>query len=406
MFTFHLVATDGAARSGRVTTPHGIIETPAYLPVATQASVHALSSEELHQAGVQALIANTYHLHLRPGEDLIEDLGGLHGFMNWNKPLVTDSGGFQVFSLGAAKEHGSGKVASFFAERQDITNHTPNINPSLVAIDEDGVDFVSYIDGSRRRFTPEAVVEIQRKLGADITLVLDECTSPLHDYDYTRASLERTHRWAIRALDAFQRLPHNNQALWGIVQGGRYHNLREESAAYLAQLPFDGYALGGALGSNKDDLRDVVAWTTPVLPPEKPRHLLGMGEVEDIFEGAARGVDLFDCIIPTLLARTGTLLIKSWPRFRTHILNACFKNDSRPIEEGCGCPTCSDYSRAYLRHLFLAQEPLGARLAAFHNIYFIESLMEKIRTAIKTKRFAALRREWLKKPVDYVTLLP
>ena len=391
MFSFQIDATDGLARTGTLSTPHGDIATPAYLPVATQASVRALSSEDLHRLGVQALIANTYHLHLRPGEDLIDDLGGLHRFMNWNKPMVTDSGGFQVFSLGAAKEHGIGKVASPTAQGKQNAG-----SRRFVSLDEDGVDFSSHLDGSQRRFTPETVIEIQRKLGADIILALDECTSPFHDYDYTKASVDRTHRWAVRSLEAFQKSFHNQrQALWGIVQGGQYQRLREESAAFLSQLPFHGYSVGGALGSNKDDVRNVLAWTTPALPPERPRHLLGMGEVEDILEGVALGIDLFDCIVPTLLARTGTYLAKTQPRFRIHIRNARFKDDDRPIEEHCTCPTCSAYSRAYLRHLFLAKEPLGMHLASVHNVFFIESLLNEIRDGIRRNEFDAVRKTWL-----------
>jgi queuine tRNA-ribosyltransferase/7-cyano-7-deazaguanine tRNA-ribosyltransferase len=294
--------------------------------------------------------------------------------------------------LGAAKKHGIGKVASGEGNRNQKANARP-----FVSLDDEGVDFYSHFDGSRRRFTPESVIHIQRKLGADIMLVLDECTSPQHDYEYTKTSVERTHRWAVRSLDAFRNNEYQrDQALWGIVQGGQYRDLREKSAAFLAQLPFDGYSLGGALGSNKDDVRNVLAWTTPLLPWGKPKHLLGMGEVEDIFAGVVHGVDLFDCIVPTLLARTGTLLVKRQPRFRIHIRNTRFQEDSRPAEDRCSCPTCAAYSRAYLRHLFLAQEPLGVHLAAVHNVFFIESLMTEIRQAIRAQRFDALRMEWMK----------
>ncbi|MFQ6117349.1 MAG: tRNA guanosine(34) transglycosylase Tgt [Candidatus Bipolaricaulia bacterium] len=394
-FTFEITARDGEARAGRLTTPHGLIETPSFVAVGTQATVKAVSPEELQEIGIQIIIANTYHLHLRPGEDLIEKMGGLHRFMHWDGPLMTDSGGFQVFSLGAGKEQGVGKIAPIFPEEGDRGGHFKPKGRPLVAIDEEGVEFISYLDGSRHRFTPEGVIEIERKLGADIVLVLDECTSPLHDYDYTKRAMERTHRWASRALEEFKRTDDGGQALFGIVQGGAYRDLREESARFISGLDFDGYAIGGSLGKSKREMHRVLEWAVPLLPENRPRHLLGIGEVEDIFAAVERGIDLFDCVAPTRMARNGTLFVKDSERFRMHIRGAQYREDPRLIEERCNCSTCRNYSRAYLRHLFEAKEILAMRLATIHNLYFLESLMRQIRAAIAEGRFAELRREWL-----------
>jgi queuine tRNA-ribosyltransferase/7-cyano-7-deazaguanine tRNA-ribosyltransferase len=394
-FEFKIIARDGEARAGRLKTPHGSIETPSFVAVGTQATVKAVSPEELKEIGIQVIIANTYHLHLQPGEDLIERMGGLHRFMNWDGPLMTDSGGFQVFSLGAGKEHGVGKIAPIFPEERDRGGHLKAKGKPLVEVDEEGVEFISYLDGSRHQFTPEGVIEIERRLGADIILVLDECTSPLHDYDYTKAAMERTHRWARRALEEFKRTGDGKQALFGIVQGGAYRDLREESAKFISSLDFDGYAIGGSLGKSKQEMHQVLEWAVPLLPEDKPRHLLGIGEVEDIFAAVERGIDLFDCVAPTRMARNGTLFTREGERFRMHIRNAKYKEDPRPIEEGCGCYTCRHYSRAYLRHLFEAKEILAMRLATIHNLYFLESLMRQIRAAIEEGHFAELKGEWL-----------
>ena len=309
---------------------------------------------------------------------------------------MTDSGGFQIFSLGAGKEHGVGKIASIFPQDIDPGRHlSSKKGKPLVKVDEDGVEFISYLDGSLHRFTPERVIEIEQKFGSDIILVLDECTSPLHDYHYTREAMERTHRWAVRALEEFQRTSDKGQALFGIVQGGAYQDLREESASFIAAQNFDGYAIGGSLGRSKEEMYRVLEWTTPLLPQDKPRHLLGIGEIEDIFEVVKRGVDLFDCVLPTRIARTGTLFAKEAERFRIHILNAQFKDDPRPIEESCNCYTCRNHSRGYLRHLFMARELLAIRLATIHNLHFLESLMRQIRSAIKEGGFSELMKEWL-----------
>lgn len=395
MFSFQTIAQDGKARAGRLMTPHGFIDTPSFVPVGTQAAVKAMSSEDLRSVKSQAIIANTYHLHLQPGEDLIEKLGGLHKFMDWDCPLMTDSGGFQIFSQGAAKEHNVGKIASIFPEEQDRGRHlSSKKGKPLVKVGEDGVEFVSYLDGSRHFFTPEKVVEIGRKLGADIMLVLDECTSPLHDYEYTRLAMERTHRWALRSLDMFRRSSGKSQALFGIVQGGAHRDLREKSASFISDKDFQGFAIGGSLGRSKNDMHNVLKWTVPILPGHKPRHLLGIGEIDDIFEIVEHGMDLFDCIAPTRMARTGTLFNRSAARSRIHILNARFRHDPGPIEKECDCYTCKNYSRAYLRHLFTAGELLAINLAAIHNLHFMETLMSRIRYAIKQGKLGVLKKEW------------
>ena len=395
MISFTVSAKDKSARVGKIITPHGPIETPAFVHVGTQATVRAVSSRELNKLGSRVIITNAYHLHLQPGEDLVAEMGGLHSFMGWEGPLMTDSGGFQIFSLGAAREHGVGKVASVFPGERDRGGHFASKKKKpLVRIDEEGVEFTSYLDGAIHCFTPEGVVDMGRKFGSDIILPLDECTSPLHDYPYTRAAMERTHRWALRALEKLHSTPGNGQGLLGIIQGGAYRDLREESAGFIANQSFDGFAIGGSLGKSKEDMCHVLDWTTPFLPEDKPRHLLGIGEIYDIFQVVKRGIDLMDCVLPTRLARTGTLFAKDTEGFRMHILNARFRDDPRPIEEGCGCPTCCNHSRAYLRHLFTAKEPLAEHLAAIHNLHFIESLMKQIRSAIKEGELEGLAAEW------------
>jgi len=394
-FSFEVLATDGNARAGRLTTPHGVIETPSFVPVGTLGTVRGVCAEDLEAIGVQAVIANAYHLHLQPGEALIDHMGGLHGFMGWQGALMTDSGGFQIFSLGAAKEHGVGKMASIFSDGADPgARLRAKKKPRLVEIHEEGADFISFLDGSRHRFTPESVVALQRKLGADIMLILDECTSPLHDYAYTREAMERTHRWAVRALEAHGGHSQEAQALFGIVQGGAFQDLRERSAAFLAKQDFDGYAIGGSLGQSKQDMYRVLEWTVPLLPQDRPRHLLGIGKVEDIFEVVTRGIDLFDCIAPTRMAETGTVFSRGGNRYAMHLLNAGYREDPRPIEDRCGCKTCKLYSRAFIRHLFSAGEATAMRLATIHNLFFLENMMKDIREAIKEGQLEALRREW------------
>jgi queuine tRNA-ribosyltransferase len=395
LFSFEIVAGDEKARAGRMTTSHGVVETPAFVPVATQATVRAVSGDDLEQIGTQVIIANAYHLHLIPGEEVIRKMGGLHRFIGWPKPVITDSGGFQIFSLGAAKEHGVGKIASIFPQDRDRGGHFGSKRRKrLVKIDEGGVDFISYLDGSKHRFTPESVTQLEGKLGADIILILDECTSPLHDYAYTRAAMERTHRWAVRALEEYQKISGTDQAIFGIVQGGAYRDLRERSAEFIGSRAFHGFAIGGSLGKSKEEMYQVLEWTLPLLSHERPRHLLGIGTVEDIFDVVAQGIDLFDCVAPTRMARSGTVFVRGAEANRIHLLNAKYREDRRPIDESCSCQICKRYSKAYLRHLFAAKELTAERLATIHNLHFVEDLMRQIREAIHEKRFEALRKGW------------
>ena len=387
------------ARTGILRTAHGSVRTPAFVGVATRATIKALEPQALVELGLQIVICNTYHLHLQPGEDIVASLGGLHGFSGWDRPTMTDSGGFQVFSLGAGKQHGVGKVASIFPGENTAK---PKIRPNnpLVRLTEQGADFRSIIDGSLHSFTPESVITIERKLGADIILPLDECTSPLHDHTYTKRSMQRTHRWARRGLTAFQLLkddptfPNPHQVLYGIVQGGAYQDLRLESARIIGDMDFDGFAIGGSLGRSKQDMWNVLDWSIPLLREDAPRHLLGIGEIEDLFACVARGIDTFDCAAPTRLARNGSVFLKDAPRHRINLRNARFATDDEPIDPHCNCFTCRTHSRAYLRHLCRAGEFSFYRLATIHNLQFLIRLMLEIRDAIESERFSSLAREW------------
>jgi len=400
-FNIHHRDPCSAARTGRLTTAHGTVRTPAFAGVATQATIKAVEPQALVEHGVQILISNTYHLHLRPGENAIANLGGLHGFSGWTGPTMTDSGGFQVFSLGAGKQHGVGKVASIFPGEMRNSSSRRGGNRSLVHLTEQGADFRSIVDGSLHTFTPETVITLERKLGADIILPLDECTSPLHDYTYTKRAMERTHRWARRGLAAFRFLqsdptfPNPHQGLYGIVQGGAYRDLREESATVIGEMGFSGFAIGGSLGRSKDEMLRVLDWTIPLLPQARPRHLLGIGEIEDLFAAVRRGVDTFDCAAPTRLARNGSVFLKGAPRHRINLRNARFAQDDRPIDPTCDCFTCRHHSRAYLRHLCRAAEYSFYRLASIHNLRFLVRLMADIRSSIDAADFPALAEEWL-----------
>jgi len=361
-FTFTLEKSDTAcnARAGMMHTPHGDIPTPVFAPVGTQATVKTLSPDELVEIGATLILANTYHLYLRPGADLIARLGGLHQFMAWSGPILTDSGGFQVFSL-----------------------------ESLRRVNEEGVLFRSHIDGSEHFFSPEKAIEIQEKLGADIIMAFDECPDPM-DYDYNKSALQRTHRWAERCLQAHTR---TDQALFGILQGGIFPDLRRESARFLTSLDFAGYALGGlSVGEPKEKTWEILDITVPLLPTDKPRYLMGVGSPEDLFEGVERGIDIFDCALPTRLARNGAVFTS---RGRINLRKAEFAEDPAPIEEGCGCYTCRHFSRAYLRHLLKAGEILGLRLNTIHNLYFLLELMRRIRTAILDNSFLTLKESFL-----------
>jgi len=399
-FGFQITHESGPARVGVLTTAHGPVRTPAFVAVGTQATVKSLTPDVVAEAGTQLLFANTYHLYLRPGAELVAAHGGLHRFMAWDGPILTDSGGFQVFSLGAGVEHGVGKIGSIFpGEDPGRERRRLSAGAGMVKVDEDGAWFKSHVDGSRHRFDPETSVAVQRKLGADIVLAFDECTSPLHDEAYTRASMERTHRWARRSLEAFRGgvpLHGYDQAIYGIVQGGAFRDQREESAVEIGGMGFDGVAVGGNLGATRSDMYAILDWTLPLLPRAKPRHLLGIGDVPSILEAVARGIDTFDCVMPTRNARTGTLLARpdagGGARGHLNILNARFQADLGPIEEGCDCYTCRTFTRAYVRHLFKAGESLGPQLATIHNLRFMARLMHDIREALVGGTFAALQR--------------
>jgi queuine tRNA-ribosyltransferase len=347
MFEFELTAQTGRARAGVFRTPRGDLLTPVFAPVGTAATVKALTPAQLTELGATLVLSNTYHLYLRPGAELVRDLGGLHQFMQWPGPLLTDSGGFQVFSLSKTRK-----------------------------IDADGVTFKSHIDGSTHRFTPEKSIAIQENLGADIIMAFDECPPPL-DRDYNRLALDRTHAWAARCLAAKTR---RDQVLFGIVQGGIFPDLREESVKYLASLDFPGYAIGGlAVGESKAQMHATLEMVDPLLPVNKPRYLMGVGAPEDLINGVKRGVDIFDCVLPTRLARNAAALTRTG---RLNLKNAPYARDPRPLEDGCACYTCAHFTRAYLRHLVVSAEILGATLLTLHNVHLLLTLMREMRAAI------------------------
>lgn len=353
-FLFEIIKrdTDSGARLGRILTDHGVIHTPAFLPVGTQGTVKSLTPEELVELGVEGILGNTYHLYLRPGHETIKRLGGLHRFIHWERPILTDSGGYQVFSLARLRR-----------------------------ISEEGVAFQSHLDGSEHILTPEKVIEIQRMLGTDIAMVLDECVPYPSSYEYVKASIGRTARWAERGLRAKK---DGDPALFGIVQGGTYPDLRKESVSDLVHLGFDGYAIGGlSVGEPRPVMQEVLRQTTPLLPEDRPRYLMGVGTPQDILFATLQGVDLFDCVLPTRNARNGTLFTS---RGKISIKQARYAEDPKPVDESCRCYTCSNYSRAYLRHLYLANEILSSRLNTIHNIYYYMDWMREIRKAIQEDR--------------------
>ncbi len=401
-------------RAGVLSTPHGDILTPSFVVVGTKGTVKSVVPEQLINNGVQVTLANTYHLYLQPGDELIYSAGGLHKFMNWNGPLMTDSGGFQVFSLGVAYGKEISKVVTLtdpsllITERSSIDDGAPR----LATIGNDGVSFRSHIDGSLHYITPEKSIEIQHNLGADIIFAFDECTSPTENNRYQEEALSRTHAWAKRSLEEHKKremlkvtspeiipilpellevgpLP---QALFGIVQGGRSEILRKKSAEVIGSMDFDGFGIGGSFA--KEDMSTAVKWVNEILPEEKPRHLLGIGEPVDLFMGVENGVDLFDCVGPTRIARNGTLFTKNG---KINILNAKFVSDFNIIDEGCGCYTCKSYTRSYMSHLFRAKEMLGATLASVHNIYFINKLVADMRQSILDDNFFEFKKDFLEK---------
>lgn len=410
-FSFEITHKDknSLARSGLIKTRNGKIETPYFVPVATAASVRGLDNKDLEDLGVQCLLSNTYHLMLSPPSDEgIKNLGGLHKFMNFQKPIFTDSGGFQAFSLGFGMEHGVGKIGSIFPEEN--TRRTKQSKKEKWAkVTDKGIQFYSPRDGTKRFIGPKESMKIQENLDSDIIMAFDECTSPEHDEAYTSRALERTHKWAKESLKY-----HNpQQALYGIIQGGMFKSLREKSMKFISSLPFDGIAIGGSLGKSKKDMQKILEWVTPNLD-NRPRHLLGIGGVDDLFESVERGIDTFDCVEPTRLARRGMLLISPSSggnvknKFRMNITKFSNRLVEESIEKNCECYTCKNHSLAYLHHLFKAGEKtygeeqrqvselLYFRLATIHNVHFMLNLMQKIRGSIKGGKFSELKKSWLK----------
>ncbi len=390
-------------RTGKITTPHGEILTPAFVTVGTKATVKSLNPEQVRDAGAQVVLANTYHLYLQPCDEIVRDAGGLGKFMNWSGPTMTDSGGFQVFSLGAAYGKEMSKVLKItdpsllIPERFDDSDA-----PRLAKIGNDGVSFKSHLDGSMHYITPEKSIEIQHNLGADIIFAFDECTSPAEDLRYQEEALSRTHAWAKRSLEKHLQLNalrqaqgEQSMALFGIVQGGREESLRKKSAQIISDMTvdgksFDGFGIGGSFA--KEDMSTAVKWVNEILPEDKPRHLLGIGEPEDLFMGVENGVDLFDCVIPTRLGRNGTIYTKYG---KISITNTKFRDDFTPVDEGCTCYTCTNYTRAYLAHLFHGKEMLGGTLASIHNLHFIVSLVDGMREAITHGTFETYKQSFL-----------
>lgn len=388
-----------AARAGVIVTKRGKIETPYFVPVATLGSVRALNCDDLSDLGVQCALVNTYHLHLKPGDATVKKLGGMHKFMNFEKPLISDSGGFQAFSLGLAREHNIGKIGNFFPDesgQKELNRAERNAKENLTKITDEGIKFRSVYDGSWHFMDAKASMKIQSNLDSDIIMAFDECTSPLSDKDYTARAMRRTHDWAKLSL----KYHNKKQALYGIIQGGWFRDLRDESAQFISSLPFDGTAIGGSLGNCKRDMYQILEWVVPQLDG-RPRHLLGIGDIDDIFECVQRGIDTFDCVSPTRIARRGSLYIGPASggtvknKFRLHIALAKFAQDKKPIDPRCSCFTCQNHSRAYLRHLYQANELSYYRLATIHNLHFMLDLMKQIRESIKKEKFLALKKKWL-----------
>ncbi|MGH2957354.1 MAG: tRNA guanosine(34) transglycosylase Tgt [Solirubrobacterales bacterium] len=375
--SFEIQVRDGSARTGLVRVSHGEVRTPAFIPLATKATVRGLSSGEVAGLGYELVLGNTFHLHLSPGEELIAARGGLHRFMGWERPIISDSGGFQVFSLA----HGG--VADEIKGRRGNA-----AGEAKVDISEQGVRFQSLLDGSDRFLGPEESMRIQAALGSDIALAFDECTPFNADRDYTARSTERTHRWLDRCLEWHSEQGPERQALFGIVQGGVYEDLRRQSAERVSGAAVDGVAIGGTLGRDKEEMRGVLGLTAPLLPEDAPRHLLGIGEVDDLLAGIRLGIDLFDCAVPTRLARHGVALApEPEGRFRLDLVKARFAEDDAPIAAGCPCEACAGYSRAYLHYLARAKELTGARLLALHNLTYTERLVSGAREAIEQGAF-------------------
>lgn len=387
-FTIEQKVPDTLARAGVIETPHGSIKTPAFVTVGTKAAVKALTAEQVKSLRAQVVLANTYHLYLQPGEDIIASAGGFGPFMNWYGPTMTDSGGFQAFSLGAA----FGSAVSKVTRNNDapLASMSP-VKGQLAKVTDEGVEFKSHIDGSKHLFTPEKSMEIQWKLGADMIFAFDECTSPTAPYEYQKKSLDRTYEWAKRSLEHHESLDvEKKQSLFGVVQGGRYQDLREHAAKTLGELPFDGFGIGGSF--TKDDIGTAVGWVNAILPEDKPRHLLGIGEPVDLFNAVEAGCDLFDCIAPTRMGRHGSAHTASG---KINIKNAKFVNDFTPLDAACDCYTCTNHTKAYIAHLFRAGESLAGTLVSLHNLHFILRLVETIREHILSGTFHSYKQDFI-----------
>ncbi len=400
-FSFQILKKDkkSRARTGIIKTRNGNIETPYFVPVGTVASLRALDSRDLDNLGAQCTLANTYHLYLKPGDKNVKNLGGLHKFMNFNKPIFTDSGGFQVFSLGLGMEHKVNKLGQKVS-KSILDKKKSDKNLSIVKITDKGVHFKSIFDGSDHFIDAKKSMEIQSNLGADIIMAFDECTSPLSSYEYIQESLERTHKWAKESLKYHDK----KQAIYGIIQGGAFKDLRIKSAEFIQKLPFDGIAVGGSfsnMGSNKEEMIKVLKWLTPYFD-NRPIHLLGIGGIDDIFRAVEQRIDTFDCVSPTREARRGALYISPKAggniknKFRFSIRPLFHIKDKSPIDKSCKCSTCKNYSKAYLYHLFKSNELTYFRLASIHNLHFMLSLMENIRQNIKAGKFQELKNSWMK----------
>jgi queuine tRNA-ribosyltransferase len=401
-FDFKIIAKDKKtkARVGEIHTSHGVIKTPAFVAVGTKATVKSMTPGDLEETGTQLLFGNTYHLHLMPGEDIVKKLGGLGSFMGWKGPTITDSGGFQVFSLGEKRNK---RVQFEHGEAES----------NLVKVTEDGVKFRSYYDGSLHTFTPEVSIDIQKKLGADLIIAFDQCPHYPATYDETKKAMDRTHRWAVRSLISFNnskfkvqnsKLKTKNlkQAIYGVVQGGVFDDLRKESAKFISSLDFDGIAIGGvAVGESKQEMRNVLDWVGLVLPENKPRHLLGIGEIDDMFDAVEKGMDTFDCVVPTRVARTGYVFIhppegNRENKFRLDLMKSRWADSKLPADTGCNCYVCQNFTRGYLNHLFKTKELLAYHLATRHNLYFFNSLIREIRESIIAGKFLGRKKLWLK----------
>lgn len=389
-FTVEAEDSVSRARAGRIETPHGSIETPSFVTVGTLASVRTLTPDEIKAVGSQVVLANTYHLFLEGRHEAVARAGGLAKFMAWDGPTMTDSGGFQVFSMGFGADHGIGKNTPYFPGGEVPTDLTRSEieAPSKIKITEEKVVFNSPKNGETLELSPESSVRIQEIIGADMFFAFDECTSPLSSYEYTKQAVERTARWAKRCIEAKTR---DDQAMFGVIQGGIWEDLRNQSTKDISELPFEGFGLGGPVGISREDIRRVVGWMTTQLPKEKPRHLLGMGSPRELIDVIAEGVDTFDCVVPTREARNGTIYTKNG---KYHVQNADFRFDLSPLEEGCRCFSCQTFTRSYIHHLFRSGELLAKRLATIHNLFFINALVARARAAIKEGSFKEFAEEF------------